>query len=107
MSTPAEDNYARGLAFMKAHPEKFKNRKGTDTHYADGKPKVEGKTKAQIRAENKARIPKINSYHVDTSDSSPKTKALNWAKDVGEARSRNQKVNTKHYTDKGYREDYR
>lgn len=86
-------------------------RKGTATHYANGKPKVAGKTQKQIKEE----APKVGSgaglreYKTDTSHAPPNKQKWNashmfgWAGRVGEARRRNQKGEG----DKGYREDYR
>lgn len=78
-------------------------RKGTATHYANGKPKVEGKTQAQVKAEKKAYKPVLMNYKTDTSGTTPKKSRYGWAGKVGEAHSRNQKASH----DKGYREDYR
>lgn len=92
----------------------YANRKGTATHYADGKLKVKGKTKAQAKADAKEAFKNRHNdpsykglspgYHVGSNaHTTPIKKALDWAGDVGRAHQRNQK----HPNEKGYREDYR
>lgn len=81
-------------------------RKGTATHYANGKPKVIGKTQKQIKAD----LPKagtgmgLRDYKTDTSHAPPPKKdRWGWAGRVGQAYLRNQKAEH----EKGYREDYK
>ena len=99
-------SYEKALAEWKANPANAR-RKGTETHYANGKPKVAGKTQKQIKAEKKAYKPVLMNYKTDTGGAAPQKKALDWAGDVGRAHQRNQKHSSKHYTEKGYKEDYR
>lgn len=94
-------------------------RKGTATHYANGKPKVAGKTKKEIKEGIKKGTlnasgkpishgglkPGYHSSHSKALTENPKKP--DWAGDVHKARVKNQKFSSKHYTDKGYREDYR
>jgi len=99
-------SYEKALAEWKANPANAR-RKGSATHYANGKPRVEGKTQKEIKAEKKAYKPVIMHYTTETNHVIPQKKAPNWAMDVHGARERNQKFSSKHFTDKGYREDYR
>jgi len=86
--------------------------------YADGKPRIPGKTKAQAKKEareawknrhNDPTYKGLSNYHIDTSNAPPNKEKWNathmygWAGRVGEAHRRNQKAEH----EKGYREDYR
>lgn len=86
-------------------------RKGIETHYANGKPKVQGKTQKQIKEDDHAKFKESFAnrlqYKTDTSSTAPHEKAMNWAMDVHKARVRNQKFSSEHYSDKGYKEGYR
>ena len=81
--------------------------------YADGKPKIAGKTKKQAKSEalekfkNRHTDPMYKGlsagYMTEKSSASPKKDRFGWAGKVGEAHMRNQKAEH----EKGYREDYR
>lgn len=105
--------YEKALAEWKANPANAK-RKGSATHYANGKPKTEGKTKKQAKTEaleafkNRHNDPtykglSAGSYKTDTNHAIPKKDRFGWAGKVGEAHMRNQKAEH----EKGYQEDYR
>lgn len=108
--------YEKALAEYKANPANAR-RKGTATHYANGKPKVAGKTQKQIKEGIKSG--ELNTsgqpithgglmnYKTPMVTPVSHQKREDWAGDVHKARIKNQKFSSKHYTDKGYREDYR
>ncbi len=104
--------YEQAMSKWKADPANAR-RKGTATHYANGKPKVEGKTQKQAKTEalekfkNRHNDPNYKhlgpGYTVEKSSAPPKKDKYGWAGKVGEAHMRNQKAEH----EKGYREDYK
>lgn len=100
MSTPQESAFEQFKKMGFGTPER---RRGTETHYANGKPRVAGKTQTQIKMEKKAYKPVITHYKTDTSNAPPqKRDRWGWAGRVGQAHLRNQKAEHEH----GYREGY-
>ncbi len=87
-------------------------RKGTESHYANGKPKVAGMTQKQIKASSHEKalesFKNRLQYKTDTSHAEKKKSRYGWAGDVGLAYRKNHKApGGKGSAEVGYREDYR
>ena len=94
MSTPEENALDKSAFYSKGN---YNVRKIKGMNYEQAREHMRKNS-----AKSVSNYPKTNTTNVTT-----KPKTQDWAGDVGRAHMRNQKATSKHYTEKGYREDYK